>query len=287
MTTALRSGTAVRMPTLSAMLHHARAGGYAVPAFNVVDQVTMAAALDTAARLRSPVVIQASVRTASFWGPAELRAVFQAHRATTGARAVLHLDHCADPQLILRCARAGWESALFDVSERPYPDAVAATREVVTEAAGYGTEIEGEFERIGRIGEVDGDGGPAGGERCREFVAATGVACLSPDLGTRHGAYDHDPRVRYELARELAATVPVVLHGGSGLSAASLHDAVAAGVSKINVSTAIKTAYLTTVRAAAARVDAEPLDLAETLLERVGAVCEAYIDRSGSRGRWA
>jgi ketose-bisphosphate aldolase len=270
--------------TLGALLRRARAQGYAVPAFNVVDEATMAAVLDTAAAIGSPVVVQTSARTAAFWGVTALRAVFEARRAASGVAAVLHLDHCADAAQVLDCVRAGWESALFDVSDRPFAEAVAATRQVVAEAARHGAEIEGEFERIAAIGEATPAGAAVSFERSREFVAATGVACLSPDLGTRHGCYDADPPIRLALARRLAATVPVVLHGGSGLSAAALAGAVAAGVSKINFSSAVKAEYLATVRDVAGSAG-EPLDLPRALRTRVGAVCDTYIRRSGSQGR--
>ncbi|GIF39547.1 class II fructose-bisphosphate aldolase [Actinoplanes xinjiangensis] len=272
--------------TLGALLRRARAGGYAVPAFNVVDEATMAAVLDTAAAMGSPVVVQTSARTAAFWGATALRAVFEARRASSGVAAVLHLDHCADAGQVLDCVRAGWESALFDASDRPFVEAVAATRRVVVEAARYGAEIEGEFERIAAIGEAPPSGATSSFERSREFVSATGVACLSPDLGTRHGCYDADPQIRLELARRLAASVPVVLHGGSGLSAPALAGAVAAGVSKINFSSAVKSEYLATVRDVAGSAG-EPLDLPRALRARVGAVCGTYIRRSGSQGRQA
>ncbi|BEL03192.1 class II fructose-1,6-bisphosphate aldolase [Actinoplanes sichuanensis] len=270
--------------TLGSLLRRARAEGYAVPAFNVVDEATMAAVLDTAASAGSPVVVQTSARTAAFWGAAPLRAAFEARRAASGVAAVLHLDHCTDADQVLDCVRAGWESALFDVSDRPFAEAVADTRRVVAEAAGHGAEIEGEFERIARIGETTPVVAAASYDRSREFVAATGVLCLSPDLGTRHGHYDADPPIRLDLARRLAGTVPVVLHGGSGLSAAALAATVAAGVSKINFSSAVKTEYLATVRDLAGSAE-EPLDLPRALRARVGAVCDTYIRRSGSRGR--
>jgi ketose-bisphosphate aldolase len=272
--------------SLGALLRQARAGGYAVPAFNVVDEATMAAVLDTAAAVGSPVVVQTSARTAAFWGPTALRAVFEARRAESGVAAVLHLDHCADAGLVLDCVRAGWESALFDVSDRPFAEAVAATRRVVVEAAGHGAEIEGEFERIAAIGETAPMEAAASFERSREFVSVTGVACLSPDLGTRHGCYDTDPPIRLALARRLAGSVPVVLHGGSGLSAEALAAAVSAGVSKINFSSAVKAEYLATVRDLAGSAG-EPLDLPRALRARVGAVCDTYIRRSGSHGRRA
>jgi ketose-bisphosphate aldolase len=270
--------------TLGSLLRQARAQGYAVPAFNVVDEATMAAVLDTAAEAGSPVIVQTSARTAAFWGAAPLRAAFEARRAASGVAAVLHLDHCTDAGQVLDCVRAGWESALFDVSDRPFTEAVTATRRVVAEAAGHGAEIEGEFERIARIGEVTPAAAAASYDRSRQFVAETGVLCLSPDLGTRHGCYDADPPIRLDLARRLAATVPVVLHGGSGLSAAALAATVAAGVSKINFSSAVKAEYLATVRDLAGSAG-EPLDLPRALRARVGAVCATYIHRSGSQGR--
>jgi len=273
----------VTRPTLSGLLRRAGDERYAVPAFNIVDDLTMSAVLTTAARRGSPVIVQASTRTAEFYGPRQLRAMFVARRAASGASAVLHLDHCRVPELVLDCARAGWEPALFDGSDRDCRGAVAVTSTVVEACAAYSMEVEGEFERISSVGE-DPATGTASTRRCAEFVETTGVACFSPDLGTQHGMHSDDPVLRFELAAELAALVPVVLHGGSGLSRESLRRAISAGVSKVNFSSVIKAAYVDGVREFAARGGTEPLELAGQLRDRIGEVCDLCITDVGSEG---
>ncbi len=272
---------------LRALLGKARSEHYALPAFNVVDQASMDAVLDAAVLHRSPVVVQVSVRTARFWGPDVIRAGFVARLRHVDAHAALHLDHCEDPEFLMDCLRADWESALFDASTLPFARAVEETRSLVDRAAELGADIEGEFERIARVLDEAPECDAVPVEQCVSFVESTGVSCFSPDLGTRHGMYEGDPEVRYDRARSLATTTPVVLHGGSGLSADCLGRAVRCGVSKVNFSSVLKAEYGAVVTSMADRVAAEPLGLAAALRDRLSIVCGAYMARLGSVGRAA
>jgi ketose-bisphosphate aldolase len=270
------------MPDISlrSLLRKARARGYAVPAFNVVDQAGMDGVLDAALQYRSPVVVQISERTARFWGPRLIRAGFAVRRRESDVTAILHLDHCGDPAFVLTCLNAGWDSALYDSSALPFASALDSTKSLVDAAARLDADIEGEFERIVGVGDAAADLAPV--ERCVTFARSTGIACLSPNIGTRHGLYESAPEIHYDRVRTLAAVTPVVLHGGSGLSDQSLRKAVKCGVSKVNFSSLLKAEYVSVVHSFAA---SDPLALAAALRSRMAEVCGPAMSRLGSAGQ--
>jgi fructose-bisphosphate aldolase class II len=266
------------------VLEDARAAGYAVPAVNVVDELGMDAVLATAARLASPVVVQMSERAARFWRPGPVRAGFVARRAEYGATAVLHLDHSTDRELLMSCLASGWESALFDASRLPFAKAVADTAAVVAGASDLGADIEGEFEPIGRLSDDAPGTAVADAERCQEFVTRTGVAALSPDLGTRHGLHPQphtvDPPRAARLSRRLG--LPLVLHGASRLAPECLREFVHAGVAKVNVSSSVKAVYAEVLTRP---VPAEPLALHTATHTALSQLCADLVDVLGSGGR--
>ena len=276
------------MVRLREMLDHAYSAGYAVPAFNVFDDMSMDAVLMSAARQRSPVVAQVSVRTASFWGPRVVQAGFAAKAHKYGATAILHLDHCREPDFLLACLDSGWDSALFDASYLSYSDSVLTTMRVVELAGRRGADIEGEFEQITRAGATVSSHGPRPATRiedCVRFVESTGVSCFSPALGTQHGIHQVDPVIDYGRARRLAQVAPVVLHGGSGLSDACLRSVISSGVSKINFSSILKERYSAVIRTSGRESRSEPLELIREIHGQLCELCRRYTELMGSAGR--
>ncbi|SDH48557.1 fructose-bisphosphate aldolase, class II [Lentzea fradiae] len=263
------------------MLVRARAGGGAVAAFNVVDDNSMEAILTAAGVSEAPVVVQMSVRVAEFWGFARTAERFRLLRTATGADAALHLDHCPSPDTAIDCLAAGWDSVLLDTSATDFADAIRATRRVVAAADELGGDVEGEFEPIGRL---SGDRPPRTETDIAQyarFVEETGVVCVAPLLGTAHGQRScaNDVDVAYARALAEAVRIPLVLHGGSGTTGDVLNALVAAGVAKVNISTALKTAYR---QACAIGVEAgtfEPLRVLEAIRGGVRAVGQEWIDR--------
>jgi fructose-bisphosphate aldolase class II len=225
------------------------AGRYAVPAFNVFDDFSLRGVLQAAEELRSPVIAQVSVKTVRGLGASYLRSLFLERASAVGIPASLHLDHCPDRAVASQALQAGFESLLFDASGLSFEDALAQTREVVAEARGYGAAVESEIEGI--RGVEDGVGSAEEGERypierLAWFIAETGVDLFAPAIGTAHGRYGTAPRLSPERVSALVAAtgIPQVLHGGTGLTADDFRDLVARGCAKVNVSTAIKEAFL-------------------------------------------
>ena len=237
------------MAATRAMVTKAMDGGYAVPAINVVDQLSMEAVLAAAQELRSPVIVQTSVKTVRSMGLEVLKGMWDTTTATVEVPVALHLDHCPDRAVISACLAAGWDSVLFDAHELSVEENERQCIEVVAEARKYGADVEGEIEGI--RGVEDGIGsdeevpiqslGVAIG-----FIERTGVDIFAPAIGNAHGMYAALPELDHQRITDLveATGVPMALHGGTGLSADQFSDLIARGCAKVNVSTALKIAYM-------------------------------------------
>lgn len=237
---------------MTEMLHEGKRGGYAVGAFNIVNDVTLHAAVLAAERCQSPLIIQTSPGTVKQMGVEAIAGLFRAYAGPSPVPVALHLDHCKDLDLIRACIDAGWTSVMIDASSCPFEENVRLTREVVAMARPLGVSVEAELGEISGVEEdvqvaVDTLADPA---KAPIFVEQSGCDALAPAIGTAHGVYKGDPKV--DVARMAAISdavpVPTVVHGGTGLSTPVFHALIAAGASKVNVSTQIKIAYIDATR---------------------------------------
>lgn len=231
------------------LVRDAEKGGYAVPAINIVDPMTIAAIVRAADEVGSPVILQTSVKTVKSAGADVLYAATRqaADKASVGVS--LHLDHCPDREVITLCIEKGWSSVLFDASDRDLETARRETAEVVKEAHAAGVTVESEIENI--LGVEDGVGSDEVThaytvDQLVEVAKETGTDMLAPALGTAHGQYKSDPVLVPDRVTEIKGKhdIPIVLHGGTGLTDAQFHEFIDNGVSKINISTALKHAYM-------------------------------------------
>ncbi|HEY3339556.1 MAG TPA: class II fructose-bisphosphate aldolase [Propionicimonas sp.] len=173
---------------------------------------------------------------------------------------VLHIDHGEDIDYIARGLDLGFNSAMIDGSRLPFEENVARTAEVVKLARERGFGVEGELGVMTGNENGDPDQGVADEElytdpeNAREFVARTGVTALAASFGTVHGVYHREPSLKYPLIAELCAAtgVPLVMHGGSGLSPDEYRRSIAQGVRKINYYTYAAKVALDAARVAAA-----------------------------------
>lgn len=187
--------------------------------------------------------------------------------ATADIPLAVHLDHVTDPDLALRAAELGASSVMFDAGALPYTDNVTATAEVTRRAHDLGLYVEAELGYVGGKPDAPASAHAAGvrtdpGEAAR-YVAATGVDALAVAVGSSHAMTDRTAVLDHELIGELraAAGVPLVLHGSSGVPDGQLLAAVSAGMTKINVGTALNVAFTGAVRevlAGTEKVDPRP-----------------------------
>jgi len=231
------------------ILDRAFAERYGVAAINVVDDLTLEAVLAAAADLQAPLIVQTSLKTVKAFGAGPLYSLWRARADAVPVPVTLHLDHCPDRAWITTCLETGWNSVLFDGSELDVAENTRQTIEVVAEAERFGAQVEGEIESV--TGVEDGIGSDFGGEVhptevSAEFIAATGIYSFAPAIGTAHGLYATEPHLMPERVTEIVALhpIPMVLHGGTGLTEAQFHDLIERGCAKVNISTALKIAFV-------------------------------------------
>lgn len=230
-------------------LDRAFAERYGVPAINIVNDLTIEAVLAAAVEERSPVILQTSVKTVKMYGRERLYGIFAALVRDVEVPVTLHLDHCPDRAVISSCLEAGWNSVLFDAHELDVAENLRQTTEVVHEAGRHGAHVEGEIEGIQGV-EDDLGSDDASVQQSLDvsvdFIKRTGIDCFAPAIGNAHGQYTSAPVLDHQRVSDLveATGVPMALHGGTGLSKEQFQDLIARGCAKVNISTALKEAYM-------------------------------------------
>jgi len=221
---------------------------YGVGAFNIVDWVTMDAVLAAAAETKSPVIVQVSVKTVKVMGAKLIQLMFAEMARKVSIPATLHLDHCPDRAVIDQCIEAGWNSVLFDASKLSYEDNMAQTKAVVELAHRHGIAVEGELEAV--KGVEDGIGDEYGGavvalDKALAFIRETKIDSFAPAIGTAHGLYKGTPKINFNRVSEIVAAepIPLVVHGGTGLSDETFAELIRRGAPKVNISTQLKITF--------------------------------------------
>lgn len=271
----------------------ALAGGYGVGAFNIVNDLTLEAVLSAAVEQRSPVIVQTSVKTVKSIGAPVLSSMWKGMTAGIEVPVSLHLDHCPDRQVVTECLEWGWNSVLFDASSLPVQENLRQTVLVVEEARKFGADVEGEIESI--TGVEDGIGSDEESQRqdldvALNFIRATGVDIFAPAIGNAHGVYSAEPRLDGQRVTDLveATGIPMALHGGSGLTDAQFRDLIARGCAKVNISTALKHAYMKSSLEHLKRAEAtdhwDPPALFVDAAQAVREIAGSHMRRFGSAG---
>ena len=242
------------LTTATEMLKRAREGRYAVGHFNINNLEWAKAVLLTAEELRSPVILGVSEGAGKYMtGFGTVSAMVRAMDEGLGITVpvALHLDH-GTYEGAYKCIKAGFTSIMFDGSHYPIAENLEKTRELVHAAHALGLSIEAEVGTIG--GEEDGVlgmGECADPEECR-VIAELGVDMLAAGIGNIHGIYpDNWQGLSFETLdaiQKKTGSLPLVLHGGSGIPAAMIQEAISLGVSKINVNTECQVAFAEATR---------------------------------------
>lgn len=267
-------------------------GRYGVAAFNAVDDITMDGLIKGAAESRSPLIVQISVKTVQFWGADVVKDMFTDMARRVAVPVTLHLDHCPDPAVARTCLELGWNSVLFDGSGLSYEENLQNTVEIVKLANRTGASVEGEVVAV--AGVEDGVGSEEEGELLPiekeiEFIRETGIYCYAPPIGTAHGFYRAEPAIRYDRMQQLveATQMPMVLHGGSGLTNEVFQRLIALGAAKVNISTDLKKTYADGFRTylEAKPTEYNPLKLIGAVRGDVKRMAQGYFKIFGSEGK--
>lgn len=234
--------------TTKQLLLDAQKGGYAVGAFNVENMEMVQAVVAAAEKLQSPVIMQTTPSTVKY---ADLD-YFYANIKVAAERAdvpvVMHLDHGDSFELAMRALRAGYTSIMIDGSHNGFEENIAVTKAVVEACHPSNVPVEAELGKVGGK-EDDLDGGEGGGytvaSEAVEFVDATGIDSLAVAIGTAHGVYKGVPKLDVDRLSEIrkAVSVPLVLHGTSGVPDDAVKECIKRGICKVNYATDLRIAF--------------------------------------------
>lgn len=228
--------------TMKSLLTQASKENRGIGAFSVGNMEMVKGAIKAAEELHTPIILQiAEVRLPhsplALMGPMMIQAAKEAK-----VDVAVHLDHGLTIETVKRALELGFTSVMFDSSNYSFEENIERTKEVVELAKGYGATVEAE---LGLVGGSE-DGSEDHGIRCTDpedakvFCERTGIDALAVAIGNAHGNYPAAPKLAFDVLEEIdkRTEVPLVLHGGSGITDADFRRAVSLGIVKINIATA-------------------------------------------------
>ncbi|MEE0421498.1 MAG: class II fructose-bisphosphate aldolase [Lachnospiraceae bacterium] len=238
--------------TSKQMLQDAQKGCYAVGAFNVENMEMVKAVTAAAKELRAPVILQTTPSTVKYGTLYTFRAMVKAEAEKTDIPICLHLDHGSSFELAAQAVHTGYTSVMIDGSQETFEENIRLTKQVVDFAGACEIPVEGELGKVGGKeddleAEADTNTDPS---EAKEFVERTGVDSLAVAIGTAHGLYKSTPKLdieRISLIKE-KVSVPLVLHGGTGLGDDVVRECVQRGMCKVNFATELRVAYTNAVK---------------------------------------
>lgn len=226
---------------LNEVLKKAQKGKYAVGLFNTTDTDMLQAVIEAAEESNSPVIL-GTAEVLLPYGELKLIAssvIAAAKRAKVPV--VVHYDLGLTFDRCIEALKLGFSSIMFDGSAKPYEQNIAETREMVKIAHAFGATVEGEIGHVGEAAKEDNllTDMYTTPEEAKAYLEATGVDALAVAIGSAHGVYKKKPMLNIERLKEISSTVkvPLVLHGGSGLSDDDFKNTIRNGIAKVNIFT--------------------------------------------------
>ena len=238
--------------TLNEVLRPAKKNHYAVGLFNAVNMELARGIIAAAEKTQSP-VIMGTAEVLFPYGPLEEVSYYLIPMAKkANVPIVVHLDHGLRKETCLKALELGFTSIMYDCSTDDYDTNVAKVKEMAEIAHSYGATIEGELGHVGdNEGSAEGSSHLADPSKfftdpklAKDYVEKTKIDALAIAVGNAHGAYKLPPKLDFERIKTIANTVdvPLVLHGGSGLTDNDFKRAIQDGISKVNIFTDINIA---------------------------------------------
>jgi ketose-bisphosphate aldolase len=249
----------------------------AVAALNFYNAETLIAHVRAASALNESIILQTTESTINYLGLRMIRGMAAAAADQLEQPVALHLDHGSSYELAARCIDHGYTSVMIDGSKLSFADNCALSRRVVELAHPAGISVEGELGHVGQNNEATAADKQFLTEpnNAARFVSETEVDALAVAVGTAHGFYKGEVRLDFDRLQEISHAIPntpLVLHGGSGVSAELLRRAIACGIRKVNFGTELKNAFTNAVKTSLSSTD--DIDLRRTFAPAISAVEE-------------
>ena len=234
--------------TTTELLKNAQEGHYAIGAFNVENMEMVMAVIQAAEELNSPVILQTTPSTVKYAGLDYYLANAKVAAERASVPVAMHLDHGSSFELAMQALRTGYTSIMIDGSHESFEDNIAISKAVVDASRPSGIPIEAELGKVGgKEDDLDGGEGNAYTDpmEAKSFVERTGVSSLAIAIGTAHGLYKGEPKLDLDRLSEIreVVSVPLVLHGGSGIPDETISESIKRGICKVNYATELRIAY--------------------------------------------
>lgn len=269
---------------LREMLKNADEGGYAIPMFNYTDVWDQLAVIEAAKELHAPIMFASIPKTVNELSPEVLGAIGVQQMKKSCTPIIHHLDHSNTVELCFAAIDNGYPSVMIDASKEDLETNIAMVRQVVEYAKPLGVQVEGEIGHIkGRDYESTylGDDFLVKVEDAVAFVNATGVDSLAVGIGTAHGFYEGKPEINFKRLAEVneAVSIPLVLHGGTGIPEEDVKRAIKNGINKVNIGTQIRYTYMDNARRMieAAGPVTHTVDIMHEVKEEIKKVAKTWI----------
>ena len=277
--------------TSEEMLSKAQEGGYAVGAFNAENMEMVKAIIQAAEELKAPVMIQTTPSTVKYGTVDTYAAIVAAEAKKASVPVCLHLDHGSSFELAMQAIHAGYTSVMIDGSKLDFEANIAETKRVADVANALDIPCEAELGKVGGKeddleAEADTNTDP---QEAKEFVERTGVTSLAVAIGTAHGLYQGTPKLDFERLAAIreVVSIPLVLHGASGVPDDAVRESIRLGICKVNFATELRIAYSDGVKKyLAENPDGfDPKKYGAAGMENVTALVKEKISVCGSEGQ--
>lgn len=224
------------------LLQHATEHHYGVAAINTINYETISCAIAAAEAERVPVIIQFYPGFDQYIPLSHIAYMAKDLARKASVPVAVHLDHSASYEIAVGGIRDGFPSVMVDGSARPFEENLAMTKAVVETAAVFGVDVEAELGHVGNaqiLDDLTNADHLTDPDKAVEFVEKTGCGSLAIAVGNAHGNYIQTPNLNFDRIRELrkAVSIPLVLHGCSGIPDEQMQEAVNLGLSKFKIAT--------------------------------------------------
>lgn len=226
--------------SMRTMLEKAGAEGYSVGNFDVFNLELLKGVMEAQEELRAPVILAYGPPFEVYSPMRHYAKLMRSYAEETDLPVVIHLDHANTLAQVKSAVDAGFNSVMIDASALPFEENIQRTLEVVAFCKPLGIPVEAELGHVGDEGMSDlSDYGFTDPSLAAEYVGRTGIDALAVAIGNAHGVYRRKPEIRYGVLEAVrkAVSVPLVLHGASGIPDEDIRRCAALGITKINIHT--------------------------------------------------
>lgn len=276
---------------LNEVLCPAKKGGYAVGLFNTVSLELAKGVFEAAENMKSPIIVGTAEVFLNYSSLNEVADILIPMAKRASVPVVVHYDHGLTFEKCMEALKLGFTSVMYDCSTDSYEENIRKVAELVRIAHAFGATVEGELGHVGNAEDDTPSDNPSEyftkPGQAAEYIKMTGVDALAIAVGTAHGAYRFTPKLDFGRIEEIAGLIPVplVLHGGSGLSDEDFKHAIAQGISKVNIFTDLNLGAVKGIKEAISEGKKGIIDLIPYQISAVRTAAMEKIALFGSAGK--